>query len=73
MTKITCIGAGYVGGPTMAMIALKCPHIEVRQGWLLRTLDLTMQVFLHLIVLTGDGFRVVRSHGVPLIAGAMLP
>eukprot|EP00245_Coleochaete_scutata_P006361 TRINITY_DN20786_c0_g1_i1.p1 TRINITY_DN20786_c0_g1~~TRINITY_DN20786_c0_g1_i1.p1 ORF type:complete len:481 (+),score=132.80 TRINITY_DN20786_c0_g1_i1:213-1655(+) len=29
MVKITCIGAGYVGGPTMAMIALKCPHIEV--------------------------------------------
>jgi len=29
MVKIACIGAGYVGGPTMAMIALKCPHIEV--------------------------------------------
>ena len=28
-TKICCIGAGYVGGPTMAMIAHKCPHIEV--------------------------------------------
>ena len=28
-TKICCIGAGYVGGPTMAMIAYKCPHIEV--------------------------------------------
>lgn len=27
--KITCIGAGYVGGPTMAMIASKCPDIEV--------------------------------------------
>jgi len=27
--KICCIGAGYVGGPTMAMIALKCPHISV--------------------------------------------
>ena len=26
---VCCIGAGYVGGPTMAMIALKCPHIEV--------------------------------------------
>ena len=26
---ICCIGAGYVGGPTMAMIALKCPHIKV--------------------------------------------
>ncbi len=29
ITKICCIGAGYVGGPTMAMIAKKCPHIEV--------------------------------------------
>merc|ERR1719265_607598 len=28
-TKICCIGAGYVGGPTMAMIAHKCPHIQV--------------------------------------------
>ena len=27
--KICCIGAGYVGGPTMAMIALKAPAIEV--------------------------------------------
>ncbi|PSC73988.1 UDP-glucose dehydrogenase [Micractinium conductrix] len=27
--KIACIGAGYVGGPTMAMIAKKCPEIEV--------------------------------------------
>jgi len=27
--KICCIGAGYVGGPTMAMIAHKCPEIEV--------------------------------------------
>ena len=30
ITKICCIGAGYVGGPTMAMIAKKCPHIDVR-------------------------------------------
>lgn len=27
--KICCIGAGYVGGPTMAMIATKCPDIDV--------------------------------------------
>lgn len=27
--KICCIGAGYVGGPTMAVIAQKCPQIEV--------------------------------------------
>ena len=26
---IACLGAGYVGGPTMAMIALKCPSIKV--------------------------------------------
>jgi len=26
---ITCIGAGYVGGPTMAVIANKCPEIKV--------------------------------------------
>jgi UDPglucose 6-dehydrogenase len=27
--KICCIGAGYVGGPTMAVIARQCPDIEV--------------------------------------------
>ncbi len=27
--KILCIGAGYVGGPTMAMIAHKCPRYKV--------------------------------------------
>ncbi|KAF5314221.1 hypothetical protein D9758_018175 [Tetrapyrgos nigripes] len=29
VSKICCIGAGYVGGPTCAVIALKCPHIQV--------------------------------------------
>jgi len=29
MVKICCIGAGYVGGPTMAVIALKCPKVVV--------------------------------------------
>lgn len=29
MANILCIGAGYVGGPTMAMIALKCPQHRV--------------------------------------------
>ncbi|MGO3655368.1 MAG: nucleotide sugar dehydrogenase [Sphingobacterium sp.] len=27
--KITCIGAGYVGGPTMSVIAQMNPHIEI--------------------------------------------
>ena len=27
--KILCIGAGYVGGPTMAMIAAKCPPYKI--------------------------------------------
>ncbi|MCK0123664.1 UDP-glucose 6-dehydrogenase [Gelidibacter sp. F2691] len=29
VTNICCIGAGYVGGPTMAVIAQKNPHIKV--------------------------------------------
>jgi UDPglucose 6-dehydrogenase len=29
MRTILCIGAGYVGGPTMAMIARKCPEYRV--------------------------------------------
>lgn len=28
--KICCIGAGYVGGPTMAVIAEQCPDVSVR-------------------------------------------
>ena len=27
--KICCIGAGYVGGPTMAVIAYHCPEIDI--------------------------------------------
>jgi len=27
--KICCLGAGYVGGPTMAVMALKCPDVKV--------------------------------------------
>ncbi|MEI6614596.1 MAG: nucleotide sugar dehydrogenase, partial [Chrysiogenales bacterium] len=27
--NILCVGAGYVGGPTMAIIALKCPEYKV--------------------------------------------
>ncbi len=29
ITNICCIGAGYVGGPTMSVIAKKCPEITV--------------------------------------------
>jgi len=29
ITNICCIGAGYVGGPTMAIIAKQCPEIKV--------------------------------------------
>ncbi|KAJ3144449.1 UDP-glucose 6-dehydrogenase 1 [Geranomyces variabilis] len=28
-TKICCLGAGYVGGPTCAVIAFKCPNVQV--------------------------------------------
>ena len=27
--RICCIGAGYVGGPTMAVIADRCPQVQV--------------------------------------------
>lgn len=29
VSKICCIGAGYVGGPTCSVMALKCPNIKV--------------------------------------------
>ena len=28
--RICCIGAGYVGGPTMAVIADRCPGVQVQ-------------------------------------------
>jgi hypothetical protein len=28
--NICCMGAGYVGGPTMAVIALKCPKVRLK-------------------------------------------
>jgi UDPglucose 6-dehydrogenase len=27
--KICCMGAGYVGGPTMAVIAKNCPKVRM--------------------------------------------
>ena len=27
--NICCIGAGYVGGPTMSVIALNCPDLKI--------------------------------------------
>ena len=29
VNNLCCIGAGYVGGPTMAVIADKCPNINI--------------------------------------------
>lgn len=29
VSKVCCIGAGYVGGPTCSVMALKCPDIKV--------------------------------------------
>lgn len=29
LSKICCIGAGYVGGPTCSVMALKCPDIKI--------------------------------------------
>lgn len=29
ITKICCIGAGYVGGPTCGVMAYKCPNIRI--------------------------------------------
>src|SRR5262249_60731644 len=29
ISRILCIGAGYVGGPTMAVIAKHCPDVQV--------------------------------------------
>ena len=33
--KICCVGAGFVGGPTMAVIAENCPDKESKAGTVL--------------------------------------
>ena len=30
VSKVCCIGAGYVGGPTMIVFANKCPNIQFK-------------------------------------------
>ena len=37
--KICCMGAGYVGGPTMAVIANKCPKVRLQKNNFVRTTD----------------------------------
>lgn len=29
VSKVCCIGAGYVGGPTSSMMAFQCPDVQV--------------------------------------------
>ena len=29
ISQICCIGAGFVGGPTMAVIAHECPNLKI--------------------------------------------
>ena len=29
LRNVCCIGAGYVGGPTCAVLALKCPDLKI--------------------------------------------
>ena len=29
--KVVCFGAGYVGGPTMAVMASQCPNYDVNK------------------------------------------
>ena len=41
LKRICCIGAGYVGGPSMAVIADKCPEIRVT------VLDINEEEYLH--------------------------
>jgi UDPglucose 6-dehydrogenase len=30
--KVCCMGAGYVGGPTMAVIAKQCPDVRTAKN-----------------------------------------
>lgn len=55
---VCCIGAGYVGGPTMAMIALKCPHIEVNREHVSR------QVFARFIMTSSSNCIRLQNAGV---------
>lgn len=48
---ICCMGAGYVGGPTMAVIAQRCPHIRVC------VVDISQTQASSTCVKSGDGER----------------
>ena len=41
--KICCMGAGYVGGPTMAVIAKQCPKVsQARTRDIVPTIRMTL-------------------------------
>ena len=46
--NICCIGAGYVGGPTMSVIALHCPEFKIKSCIFFKILRLNLTLFLRL-------------------------
>lgn len=45
--NICCLGAGYVGGPTMSVIALKCLEIKITVVDLNDTISKLKQIFVY--------------------------
>lgn len=55
--RVVCIGAGFVGGPTMAVLAKYCPDIHVTVVGALHDCRLCDRALRALIV---DGFDIFR-------------
>ncbi|GAU12301.1 hypothetical protein TSUD_252510 [Trifolium subterraneum] len=60
MVKICCIGVAYLGGPTMVVIALKCPEIE-QCLWPGTNVKIVVAPS-HIVVLTPKTFNEVVLH-----------
>ena len=53
--RICCMGAGYVGGPTMAVIADRCPEVQVT------VVDLNQAHIVHMALAKACWMRCFRS------------
>ncbi|KAJ5786978.1 hypothetical protein N7457_001968 [Penicillium paradoxum] len=72
--SICCVGAGYVGGPTAAVIALKNPHIQVNvvdkderriRKWNSRHLPIYEPGLAEIVRIARDGFLMATSDEPP--------
>ena len=64
--KICCMGAGYVGGPTMAVIAKMCPKVREDMTEFHRVLVCTHEFYDQTSMAVNIGTRTHTSHALRL-------